>query len=178
MANVNDNNSNTVETTAAHADLPDGWEQGRTPDGRAYFINHNMRITTWNDPRNSGGGGGGGDDSNYQKNKGGESEPVSSLTDTTITTTTTTTTTSSLPTGWEDASHKTSAYIYYINHITKTTTWENPCGQQQQPPQSSPEESRAAPPLPDGWEEKRSAKGVIYFVDHNTKTTTWKDPQL
>ncbi len=28
--------------------LPPGWEQGQTPDGRAYFVNHATKETTWN----------------------------------------------------------------------------------------------------------------------------------
>ena len=31
--------------------LPQGWEQGTTPDGEVYFINHNLKETTWFDPR-------------------------------------------------------------------------------------------------------------------------------
>lgn len=33
--------------------LPAGWEQRYTPDGRAYFVDHNTRATTWIDPRRS-----------------------------------------------------------------------------------------------------------------------------
>jgi len=31
--------------------LPQGWEQGITPDGDIYFINHHTKTTTWHDPR-------------------------------------------------------------------------------------------------------------------------------
>ena len=31
--------------------LPDGWEEGRDFDGKAFFIDHNNRRTTWIDPR-------------------------------------------------------------------------------------------------------------------------------
>eukprot|EP00755_Sulcionema_specki_P006770 Sspe_Gene.36380::Locus_17580_Transcript_1_1_Confidence_1.000_Length_1832::g.36380::m.36380 len=31
--------------------LPRGWEMRQTEDGRVYFIDHNTRQTTWNDPR-------------------------------------------------------------------------------------------------------------------------------
>ncbi len=31
--------------------LPQGWEQGVTPDGEIYFINHADRTTSWLDPR-------------------------------------------------------------------------------------------------------------------------------
>ncbi|XP_055601600.1 transcriptional coactivator yorkie-like [Uranotaenia lowii] len=31
--------------------LPDGWEEGITPKGERYYINHVTRTTTWRDPR-------------------------------------------------------------------------------------------------------------------------------
>jgi hypothetical protein len=31
--------------------LPQGWEQGATPEGETYFINHVTKTTTWFDPR-------------------------------------------------------------------------------------------------------------------------------
>jgi len=33
------------------APLPSGWEAKQAPDGRFYFIDHNTRTTTWDDPR-------------------------------------------------------------------------------------------------------------------------------
>lgn len=48
--------------------------------------------------------------------------------------------------------------VYYIDHNTKTTTWERPL------------------PLPPGWERRADPRGRIYYVDHNTRTTTWQRP--
>jgi len=31
--------------------LPVGWERNVTPDGRAYYVDHVNRVTTWDDPR-------------------------------------------------------------------------------------------------------------------------------
>ncbi|XP_065086565.1 transcriptional coactivator yorkie isoform X2 [Ochlerotatus camptorhynchus] len=36
---------------ATYGELPPGWEQAKTQDGRIYYINHNTRTTTWEDPR-------------------------------------------------------------------------------------------------------------------------------
>ena len=33
-----------------------------------------------------------------------------------------------------------------------------------------------APPLPNGWEEKRTEQGRTYYIDHNTETTSWDRP--
>jgi hypothetical protein len=35
----------------AEKGLPAGWELAETPDGRAYYINHMDKYTTWLDPR-------------------------------------------------------------------------------------------------------------------------------
>ncbi|XP_061533205.1 NEDD4-like E3 ubiquitin-protein ligase WWP2 isoform X2 [Phycodurus eques] len=61
----------------------------------------------------------------------------------------------SLPTGWEQRvlPH---GRVYYVDHNTKTTTWERP--------------------LPPGWEKRVDQRGRFYYVDHNTRTTTWQRP--
>uniref|UniRef100_A0A8C8DZH9 E3 ubiquitin-protein ligase n=1 Tax=Oryzias sinensis TaxID=183150 RepID=A0A8C8DZH9_9TELE len=46
--------------------------------------------------------------------------------------------------------------VYYVDHNTKTTTWERP--------------------LPAGWEKRVDQRGRFYYVDHNTRTTTWQRP--
>src|SRR2546423_15615520 len=45
------NMATTGVTTAGTGELPAGWEQRHTPEGRAYFVDHNTRTTTWVDPR-------------------------------------------------------------------------------------------------------------------------------
>ncbi|KAF5369483.1 hypothetical protein D9758_002754 [Tetrapyrgos nigripes] len=110
-----------------------------------------------------------------------------------------------LPPGWErrrDAQGRN----YYVDHSTRSTTWHRPGSnnpnnprpaqqqqQQQQPtqpparnisvsssttPSPSPQSDQYTDvPLPQGWEERRTAEGRPYFVDHNTRTTTWIDPR-
>uniref|UniRef100_A0A8D3C442 NEDD4-like E3 ubiquitin-protein ligase WWP2 n=1 Tax=Scophthalmus maximus TaxID=52904 RepID=A0A8D3C442_SCOMX len=70
-------------------------------------------------------------------------------------TTTTEPPTDSLPAGWEQRvlPH---GRVYYVDHNTKTTTWERP--------------------LPPGWEKRVDQQGRFYYVDHNTRTTTWQRP--
>eukprot|EP01059_Diplonema_ambulator_P035964 TRINITY_DN8735_c0_g1_i1.p1 TRINITY_DN8735_c0_g1~~TRINITY_DN8735_c0_g1_i1.p1 ORF type:complete len:766 (+),score=116.55 TRINITY_DN8735_c0_g1_i1:92-2389(+) len=41
----------TPEIDASDEPLPAGWEIRSTDDGRVYFIDHNTKQTTWNDPR-------------------------------------------------------------------------------------------------------------------------------
>ncbi|KAK0048262.1 NEDD4-like E3 ubiquitin-protein ligase WWP1 [Biomphalaria pfeifferi] len=62
-----------------------------------------------------------------------------------------------LPPGWE---MRTDVHgrPYYVDHNTRTTTWERP------------------QPLPRGWERRTDPRGRTYYVDHNTRTTTWQCP--
>lgn len=41
----------TEATATGTEELPAGWELRHTPEGRAYFVDHNARLTTWVDPR-------------------------------------------------------------------------------------------------------------------------------
>lgn len=102
----------TGATTAGTGELPPGWEQRHTPEGRSYFVDHNTRTTTWVDPRRQ----------QYirmygqNQNQGGnnttiQQQPVSQL--------------GPLPSGWEMRLTNT-ARVYFVDHNTKTTTWDDP----------------------------------------------------
>lgn len=62
-----------------------------------------------------------------------------------------------LPQGWEIRFDQYGRK-YYVDHNTRSTTWERPCQ------------------LPLGWEMRRDPRGRSYYVDHNTRTTTWQRP--
>jgi len=109
-------NSNAVSmmatgaTTAGTGELPAGWEQRNTPEGRAYFVDHNTRTTTWVDPRRQQyirmyGNNPAGNNTTIQQ------QPVSQL--------------GPLPSGWEMRLTNT-ARVYFVDHNTKTTTWDDP----------------------------------------------------
>lgn len=98
----------TGATTAGTGELPAGWEQRHTPEGRSYFVDHNTRTTTWVDPRRQ----------QYIRmygqnatNNGIQTQPVSQL--------------GPLPSGWEMRLTNT-ARVYFVDHNTKTTTWDDP----------------------------------------------------
>lgn len=98
----------TGATTAGTGELPPGWEQRHTPEGRAYFVDHNTRTTTWVDPRRQQ------YIRMYGNNAGAQSiqqQPVSQL--------------GPLPSGWEMRLTNT-ARVYFVDHNTKTTTWDDP----------------------------------------------------
>ena len=99
----------TAATTAGTGELPSGWEQRHTPEGRPYFVDHNTRTTTWVDPRRQqyirmyG--------QNAPGNTTVQHQPVSQL--------------GPLPSGWEMRLTNT-ARVYFVDHNTKTTTWDDP----------------------------------------------------
>lgn len=100
----------TGATTAGTGELPAGWEQRHTPEGRPYFVDHNTRTTTWVDPRRQQyirmyGNNPSGNNTTIQQ------QPVSQL--------------GPLPSGWEMRLTNT-ARVYFVDHNTKTTTWDDP----------------------------------------------------
>ena len=40
-----------TQTASLLGPLPSGWEMRMTNTGRIYFVDHNTKITTWDDPR-------------------------------------------------------------------------------------------------------------------------------
>lgn len=38
------------EEEESNQDLPEGWEERKTPNGRVYYVNHVMKTTQWNRP--------------------------------------------------------------------------------------------------------------------------------
>ncbi|EHY55694.1 hypothetical protein HRR83_007909 [Exophiala dermatitidis] len=100
----------TGATTPGTGELPAGWEMRHTPEGRAYFVDHNTRTTTWVDPRRQQyirmyGNNPSGNNTTIQQ------QPVSQL--------------GPLPSGWEMRLTNT-ARVYFVDHNTKTTTWDDP----------------------------------------------------
>ncbi|CAL8088345.1 unnamed protein product [Calicophoron daubneyi] len=72
-----------------------------------------------------------------------------------------------LPPGWERRIDPGSQRIYFVNHISKITQWEDPR-------ERGMDESQ---PLPPGWEKRYTPQGQRFFIDHNTRTTTFIDPR-
>lgn len=93
-----------------------------------------------------------------------------------------------LPHGWEQA-RTPEGQIYFLNHLTRTTTWEDPrktaaaanvaaVAAAVDNGKSSNAATNALGPLPDGWEQARTPEGEIYFINHQTRTTSWFDPRI
>jgi len=100
---------NTGATSPGTGELPPGWEQRWTPEGRPYFVDHNTRTTTWVDPRRQ----------QYIRMYGGQGNPNGSIQQQPVSQL------GPLPSGWEMRLTNT-ARVYFVDHNTKTTTWDDP----------------------------------------------------
>uniref|UniRef100_A0A8C3CPZ7 E3 ubiquitin-protein ligase n=1 Tax=Cairina moschata TaxID=8855 RepID=A0A8C3CPZ7_CAIMO len=87
--------------------LPPGWEERQDEKGRSYYIDHNSRTTTWikpvvqEDPRLK---------IPAHLRRKTSLDPVDL---------------GPLPPGWEERTH-TDGRVFFINHNTKKTQWEDP----------------------------------------------------
>ncbi|XP_065358862.1 E3 ubiquitin-protein ligase Nedd-4 isoform X2 [Calliphora vicina] len=102
---VEDNNTAVTEQPPPTAEdeepLPPRWSMQVAPNGRTFFIDHASRRTTWIDPRN------------------GRASPMPNQTRRVEDDL------GPLPEGWEERVH-TDGRVFYIDHNTRTTQWEDP----------------------------------------------------
>ncbi|KAM9178096.1 E3 ubiquitin-protein ligase Itchy homolog isoform 1-T1 [Mergus octosetaceus] len=150
--------------------LPPSWERRVDNMGRIYYVDHFTRTTTWQRPtlesvrnyeqwqlqRSQLQGAmqqfnqrfiyGNQDFSSMQSK---EFDPLGPL-----------------PPGWEKRTDS-NGRVYFVNHNTRITQWEDPRSQGQ----------LNEKPLPEGWEMRFTVEGIPYFVDHNRRTTTYIDPR-
>ena len=88
-----------------------------------------------------------------------------------------------LPPGWEET-HTQEGQKYYMNHITKSTQWEDPRITVSQLPLHQNNQHVAqisggpGGSLPHGWEQGTTPEGEIYYIDHSTHRTQWHDPRI
>ncbi|KAF9410612.1 hypothetical protein HW555_010342, partial [Spodoptera exigua] len=87
--------------------LPPGWSMQRAPNGRIFFIDHNQKTTTWIDPRT-------GCASSLPSAAGSAGSAAVEADEL-----------GALPEGWEERVH-TDGRIFFIDHNTRTTQWEDP----------------------------------------------------
>ncbi|KAM8895215.1 E3 ubiquitin-protein ligase NEDD4 isoform 2-T2 [Spinachia spinachia] len=191
------------------AGLPPGWEEKRDNKGRRYFVNHNSRSTSWTRPliqktteapaaattaarttrtttttTTTTGAAAASAAAQSAASARSQTPPVPPISPEDSASVHAPSTeaahdSGSLPAGWEVRSAP-SGRPFFINHTTKTTTWEDP----RQP--KVPVQMRKRPsldpsdlgPLPPGWEERIHTDGRIFYIDHNTKITQWDDPRL
>ncbi|KAG5677964.1 hypothetical protein PVAND_007676 [Polypedilum vanderplanki] len=88
------------------AGLPPGWSMQLAPNGRVFFIDHQRKTTSWVDPRT------------------GSASPMPNATPSTYEDRSEDNL-GPLPEGWEERVH-TDGRIFFIDHNTRTTQWDDP----------------------------------------------------
>lgn len=109
---VNNTSSTLSNSTANLGPLPAGWEQRFTPEGRAYFVDHSTRTTTWLDPRRL-------------QRPGSTINTGQAANQLAVAQQQAANTLGPLPSGWEMRVTNTGR-IYFVDHTTKITTWDDP----------------------------------------------------
>jgi hypothetical protein len=94
--------------------LPEGWEQRATPKGDVYFARTSKKQTTWEDPRG------------LPPKWGVELDPTSQTLVFLQGQHQTPVDPRGLPPGWTQAIDGQRGRLYFSNHITKQTTWDDP----------------------------------------------------
>uniref|UniRef100_A0A8C7SS55 E3 ubiquitin-protein ligase n=1 Tax=Oncorhynchus mykiss TaxID=8022 RepID=A0A8C7SS55_ONCMY len=139
--------------------LPPGWERRVDDRGRIYYVDHNTRTTTWQRPtmesvRNF---------EAWQSQRSQLQGAMHQFNQRYLYSLNPFCPPPPPPERRVDSNDR----VYFVNHSTKTTQWEDPRTQGLQ----------NEDPLPQGWEIRYTREGVRYFVDHNTRTTTFSDPR-
>ncbi|XP_009427448.2 E3 ubiquitin-protein ligase NEDD4 isoform X1 [Pan troglodytes] len=157
--------------------LPPGWEEKQDERGRSYYVDHNSRTTTWTKPtvqatvetsQLTSSQSSAGPQSQASTSDSGQQVTQPSEIEQGF-----------LPKGWE-VRHAPNGRPFFIDHNTKTTTWEDP--RLKIPAhlrgKTSLDTSNDLGPLPPGWEERTHTDGRIFYINHNIKRTQWEDPRL
>ncbi|XP_036590825.1 E3 ubiquitin-protein ligase NEDD4 isoform X3 [Trichosurus vulpecula] len=158
--------------------LPPGWEEKQDDKGRSYYIDHNSRTTTWMKPITQ---------ATMENIQLPSPQTASTPTQQHITTSDSSQLSLNqqselerkfLPKGWE-VRHAPNGRPFFIDHNTKTTTWEDP--RLKIPAhlrRKTSLDSADLGPLPPGWEERIHTDGRVFYINHNIKRTQWEDPRL
>ncbi|KAI0237295.1 E3 ubiquitin-protein ligase NEDD4 [Lamellibrachia satsuma] len=100
--------------------LPPGWTMSTVPSGRKFFVDHNTHTTTWDDPRHS---------MSRTRSLSSRSQLDVPLSLSELSRPSSnddlTRDLGPLEPGWEERVHS-DGRLFYINHTTKTTQWEDP----------------------------------------------------
>uniref|UniRef100_A0A8C4FDU3 E3 ubiquitin-protein ligase NEDD4 n=1 Tax=Catagonus wagneri TaxID=51154 RepID=A0A8C4FDU3_9CETA len=156
--------------------LPPGWEEKQDERGRSYYVDHNCRTTTWLKASVTT------ETSQLPSSQSAATGPqVQAPTSDAAQQVTQPSEMEQgfLPKGWE-VRHAPNGRPFFIDHNTKTTTWEDP--RLKIPAhlrgKTSLDPSSDLGPLPPGWEERTHTDGRIFYINHNIKKTQWEDPRL
>uniref|UniRef100_A0A8C7IJ55 E3 ubiquitin-protein ligase n=1 Tax=Oncorhynchus kisutch TaxID=8019 RepID=A0A8C7IJ55_ONCKI len=143
--------------------LPSGWERRVDPMGRVYFVDHITRTTTWQRPtmetvRNY---------EQWQHQRNQLQGAMQQFNQRFIFGVNGVSGNSDWPNQVLKKRTDSNERVYFVQHTTRTTQWEDPRTQG----------LLNEKPLPEGWEMRFTVDGIPYFVDHNRRATTYIDPR-
>jgi uncharacterized protein YbdZ (MbtH family) len=160
---------------SAEAKIPEGFEAKVDGKGRTYYVDHFLKATSWDKPEALPAGWERAFDS--RKNKIYYIDHINKKTQWTLPSNgasvkpaaakpvvkaapvaTPVVAAPSMPGGWEKCSSK-DGRTYYVDHFTKTTSWNPPA------------------PLPEGWDRRLDpASNRVFYANTVTKVTQWDPP--
>ncbi|XP_014261551.1 E3 ubiquitin-protein ligase SMURF2 [Cimex lectularius] len=184
-------------TNESSQELPSGWEERRTPEGRLFYVNHRTETTQWTLPTAERSGG------SNSTNTNGRNETPSSTNNRRESLNTSsdsclpglppsqarrrsTKTRSSqgsrhniqqpsdLPSGYEIRTTE-QGQVYFYHVATGVSSWHDPRVPRGLDTEAVGEHLGSLPP---GWEARHTPSGRVYYVDHNKRTTQFTHPAL
>ncbi|CAG9805577.1 unnamed protein product [Chironomus riparius] len=135
------------------SELPPGWEQAKTHDGKIYYINHNDRTTQWEDPRSQLATAALSHGNLFSSSSEHSSVETLFSSPTQI---------ASLGSSQNviDSQSQTNIIAPTLNQLAGNNSTNN------------------LTPLEWPWEEGLTENGERYYINHLTRTTSWRDPRL
>ncbi|CAE1253284.1 SMURF [Acanthosepion pharaonis] len=152
--------TDTPSITNDANELPEGWEERRTANGRIHYVNHITRTTQWERPTRPA--------SESPSNRFStavipDALPVEDDLHNAV----------ELPGGYEQRTTQ-QGQVYFLHTRTGVSTWHDP----RVPRDLTNVSEDDLGPLPQGWEIRYTGTGRMYFVNHINRTTQFTDPRL
>lgn len=150
-----------MKDDAGDEKLPAGWGKAFTPDGRAYYLNHALKTTSWVRPTLPAGVKPSLEDyiplprgweyrSYPRPHFVDHNSKTSHMTDP-----------RPLPENWDQRIND-KGVAFFVDHLHQRTQWHHPC-----------DGKKAA-----AIETKRADDGRTYYLNHDTKESSWDNPLL
>ncbi|XP_064604083.1 E3 ubiquitin-protein ligase SMURF2-like isoform X2 [Liolophura sinensis] len=175
-------------------ELPEGWEERRTANGRVHYVNHITRTTQWERPTRPASEcirqshstsrptssiepspGEGGSNSNSDNCSSGQFVRRRSTRHRNFLNRSQLINAVELPEGYEQRTTQ-QGQVYFLHTRTGVSTWHDPRVPRDLNNEDIREEDLGT--MPPGWETRHTGTGRVYFVDHNNRTTQFTDPRL
>ncbi|XP_063380930.1 E3 ubiquitin-protein ligase SMURF2 [Cydia fagiglandana] len=157
--------------------LPQHWEERFTASGRAYYVNHALRLTQWErpapDPRAPPSPA-----SPATPAPGSPLTPATPLTSPLASPVTPVASPATSPTSDTDVNNATSISMRPEPQPQTATRRQPPAPASSTPTSPTTPAIPVAADLPPGYEMRTTAQGQVYFYNSGTGSSTWHDPRV